>query len=77
MVVRNFSACRFVFIGSLLEHLIDPASIAKLISTTRHWTDEAFEDFVNEVSFRVLLLVLRARACAGDAKARDSLIGHS
>jgi hypothetical protein len=31
-----------------LDHLIDPDEIAKLISTTRHLTDGAFEDIVSE-----------------------------
>jgi hypothetical protein len=54
-----------------LDHLTSPEAIAKLVSTSRDLTDEAFEDFVNESGFRVALSVLRAKACDGDVKAID------
>jgi hypothetical protein len=53
------------------EYMSSPDEITKLLNRTRHLTDEAFEDLVHDIGYRMALLVLRAKAVSGDTKAID------
>lgn len=54
-----------------IDGLASPEKMVELLYRTKQLSDEAFEEIVNDIGYRAALLVLRAKAIAGDVKALD------
>ncbi len=54
-----------------IEDPIGPDQIASYINRTKQLTDEAYEELVHDIGWRVALLVLRSKAWSGDVRALD------
>ena len=60
--------------GSGFEPLMDAEKMTEILYRTQRYTDEAFDELVDDVGYRAARLVLRAKAVKGDIKALDLYI---